>query len=89
MYNPWTQLRKIYFICDVPHIIKTTKINIEKLHDNCNHNRFNGEFKYIFSTTKVNRIFLEIDADRLSSRSSKQSSPVQSGSSFKNSSIRY
>ena len=35
-YNPWALLRKIYFIFDVPHLIKTTRNNIENLHGNLN-----------------------------------------------------
>ena len=35
-YNPWAPLRKIYFICDVPHLIKTTRNNIENSHGNLN-----------------------------------------------------
>ena len=35
-YNPWVPLRKIYFICDVPHLIKTTRNNIENSHGNLN-----------------------------------------------------
>ena len=32
--NPWDWSRKIYFVCDVPHLIKTTKNNLENSHGN-------------------------------------------------------
>ena len=33
---PWAPLRKIYLICDVPHLIKTTRNNVENSHGNLN-----------------------------------------------------
>ena len=35
-YNPWAPLKKIYFICDVPHLIKTIRNKIENSHGNLN-----------------------------------------------------
>ena len=35
-YNLWIPLRKIYFICDVSHLIKTTTNNIKNSHGNLN-----------------------------------------------------
>ena len=32
--NPWDWSRKIYFVCDVPHLIKTTRNNLENSHGN-------------------------------------------------------
>ena len=36
IYNPWAPLRKTYFICDVPPLIKTTSNNTENSHGNLN-----------------------------------------------------
>ena len=47
-YNPWTPLRKIYFICDVQHFIGTITINIEKSHGSLNTRNFMVSLKIIF-----------------------------------------
>ena len=35
-YNPWSPLRDIYFICEAPHLIKTTRNKIGNMHGNLN-----------------------------------------------------
>ena len=35
-WNSWSPDRRLYFICDVPHLIKTTRNNLENSHGNRN-----------------------------------------------------
>ena len=47
-YNPWSPLRDIYFICEAPHLIKTTRNKIGNMHGNLNTRNLMASLK-IFS----------------------------------------